>query len=254
MTSKGENDLLLYRLNKKIKKAIESYRLIEDGDRILIGLSGGKDSLALVELLGRQMKIFSPRFTAIAAHIRMKNIAYKSDTSYLKEHCERSGIPFIEHLTEFNSESDNRKTPCFLCSWYRRKALFDIAKEQQCNKIALGHHQDDIIQTLLMNMIFQGSFGTMPPRLSMHKFKMTIIRPLCLVEEKDLFRLSQLSGYVKQEKVCPYEHSSNRPQIKEILKNLEKISPQFRSHIWNSMTHIQPEYLPGFENTNIEQE
>ena len=90
MAEKSEKDLLLYHLDRKIKKAIESYRLIENGDRILIGLSGGKDSLALVELLGKRMKIFSPRFTAIAVHIRMKNISYKSDTSYLKEHCEHS--------------------------------------------------------------------------------------------------------------------------------------------------------------------
>lgn len=246
MAPKSEYDLLLYNLDRKVKKAIESYRLIENGDRILIGLSGGKDSLALVELLGKRMKIFSPRFTAIAVHIRMRNISYRSDTSYLKKHCEQSGIPFIEHITEFDPEKDTRKSPCFLCSWYRRKALFAIAKEQQCNKIALGHHQDDIIQTLLMNMTFQGAFGTMPPRLSMSKFKMTIIRPLCLIEEKDLIRLSQLSGYVKQEKSCPYEHSSSRPEIKEVIQILEKISPQVRSHIWNSMTHIQPEYLPGF--------
>lgn len=246
MAEKSEKDLLLYHLDRKIKKAIESYRLIENGDRILIGLSGGKDSLALVELLGKRMKIFSPRFTAIAVHIRMKNISYKSDTSYLKEYCEQAGIPFLEYTTEFDPENDKRKSPCFLCSWYRRKAMFSIAKEQQCNKIALGHHQDDIIQTLLMNMAFQGSFGTMPPRLSMSKFKMTLIRPLCLIEEKDLLRLSQLSGYIKQEKVCPYEKSSNRTEMKEVLRNLEKISPQVRNHIWNSMTHIQPEYLPGF--------
>lgn len=246
MTKKSETDLLLYHLDRKVKKAIESYRLIEDGDRILIGLSGGKDSLAMVELLGRRMKIFAPRFSAVAVHIRMKNIAYKSDTTYLKEHCEKWSIPFIEHETEFNPENDRRKSPCFLCSWYRRKALFAIAKEQQCNKIAFGHHQDDIIQTLLMNMAFQGSFGTMPPRLSMNKFKMTLIRPLCLIEENDLLRLSQLSGYVKQEKSCPYEHSSSRPEMKEVIKILEKMSPQVRSHIWNSMTHIQPEYLPGF--------
>ncbi|WP_455496882.1 ATP-binding protein [Coprobacter sp.] len=251
MTKKSEKDLLLYHLDRKLKKAIESYRLIEDGDHILIGLSGGKDSLAMVELLGRRMKIFAPRFSAVAVHIRMKNIAYKSDTTYLEKHCEQSGIPFIEHETEFDPENDRRKSPCFLCSWYRRKALFTIAKKQQCNKIAFGHHQDDIIQTLLMNMTFQGSFGTMPPRLSMNKFEMTLIRPLCLIEEKELLRLSQLSGYTKQEKNCPYEHASSRPEMKEILKILEKMSPQVRSHIWNSMTHIQPEYLPGFtDNRN----
>ncbi len=157
------HEYLLNHLDRKVKKAIEDYGLIDEGDRILIGLSGGKDSLALVELLGRRSRIFAPKFSLAAAHIRMANIEYKSDSSTLRVHCERFGMEYIERETSFDPSSDRRKTPCFLCSWYRRKALFEIAKEGNFNKIALGHHQDDLFETLLMNMTFQGSFATMPP-------------------------------------------------------------------------------------------
>lgn len=235
----------LRKLDLKLKKAIFDYGLIENGDRILIALSGGKDSLALTELLGRRSRIFQPCFSLVAAHIGMSHIPYRSDTDYLKQHAGQYGIPFIHRITSFDKDTDTRKSPCFLCSWYRRKALFDIAKEYRCNKIALGHHQDDILQTLLMNMTHQGSFSTMPPRLKMEKFDMTLIRPMCLIPEKELVALAEMSGYRKQKKNCPYETDSSRSQLKAVLQELEKINPQVRSNMWNSMTHIQPDYLPS---------
>ena len=239
LPSSTERNQLLQRLDRLVKKAIEDYGLIDEGDHLLIGLSGGKDSLALVELLGRRSRIFAPRFTLTAAHIRMSNIGYHSDTAALREHCARFGIEYVERETAFDPSSDRRKTPCFLCSWYRRKALFDIARERGCSKIALGHHQDDLFETLLMNMAFQGSFATMPPRLQMEKFDMTIIRPLCLIAENDLSELSRTGGYPRQEKNCPYERASHRREIRGILQQLQAISPQLRGHLWNSMSHIQ---------------
>ena len=126
----------------------------------------------------------------------------------------------------------------------RRKALFEIAKQQQCNKIALGHHQDDLLETLLMNMIHQGAIGTMPPRLKMDKFAMEIIRPLCLVSEQELKQIAAWRGYQKQIKNCPYESGSSRSDIKEVLARLEEINPEARYSLWKSMSNIQAEYLP----------
>lgn len=220
------------------------YGLIADGDRILVGLSGGKDSLALVDLLGRRSRIYRPRFEVVVAHITMSNIPYRSDLAYLRSRAEAYGLPFIVRETSFDPSTDTRKSPCFLCSWMRRKALFEIAKEEKCNKIALGHHQDDILETLLMNLIHQGAFGTMPPRLKMDKFDMEIIRPLCLVEEKELIRLAEAMEYPGQLKNCPYETASSRSQMKEILARLEEVNPEARYSLWGSMTNIQTEYLP----------
>ena len=231
-------------MDDKVRRAIREYGLIEDGDKILIGLSGGKDSLALMELLGRRSRIFRPKFELLAAHVVMRNIPYASDMDYLRQLAEGQGIPLVLHETSFDASTDTRKSPCFLCSWTRRKALFEIAKANGCNKIALGHHQDDILETLLMNLTHQGAFGTMPPKLTMNKFAMEIIRPLCLVSEKDLAALAAQRGYKRQLKNCPYESGSSRKEMKEILARLEAINPDARHSLWSSMTHIQPDYLP----------
>ena len=232
------------RVEEKVKKAIFDYGLIRDGDRVLVGLSGGKDSLALVDLLGRRSKIYAPRFELVVAHVVMTNIPYRSDLDYLRSRAEEHDLPFIVRETSFDPSTDNRKSPCFLCSWTRRKALFEIAKSTRCNKIALGHHQDDLLATLLMNLIHQGSFGTMPPRLRMDKFDMEIIRPLCLVEEEELIRIAAWRGYRKQLKNCPYETGSSRSDMKDLLRRMEAIDPKARYSLWGSMTNIQENYLP----------
>ena len=172
----------------------------------------------------------------------------KSDVDYLREYVESWGVPFVLFETEFDATTDTRKSPCFLCSWNRRKALFTVAKEQGCNKIALGHHMDDILETLLMNITYQGAFSSMPPRLVMKKFDMTIIRPMCLVHEADLMELAQVRGYRKQVKNCPYESQSSRSAMKGILKQLEEMNPEARYSLWGSMTNVQEELLPAIIN------
>ena len=234
----------LQSIQQKVKKAIREYQLIENDDHILIGLSGGKDSLALVELLGERMKIFVPRFKLTAVHISVENIPYQSDLNYLKAHAEQFGIPFVHHITRFDESTDPKKSTCFVCSWHRRKALFDVAKELNCNKIALGHHMDDIAETLLLNLFYQGSFGTMPPKLKMNKFNMTIIRPLSLITEKEMKEMEEIRGYKKQIKNCPHEKDSSRRDAKSLLTELEKWNPDVRKSIWGAMENIKEEYLP----------
>ena len=245
--SKEEIELLRLRtrLTKRFHKACADYRLIADGDHILIGLSGGKDSLALVEFLGKRAQVFVPRFKVTAVHIRVKERDYHSDLSYLENFCARVRVPFIVCDTEIGDEEKGKeKHPCFLCSWYRRKALFDVAKELGCNKIALGHHMDDLVETLLMNLIFQGSMSTIPPLLQMEKMPIEMIRPLCLIEEKDVERYAELSDYQKQEKLCPLEKVSSRAEVKELLKQLEKFNPNVRDSIYAAMENIKLDYLP----------
>jgi tRNA(Ile)-lysidine synthase TilS/MesJ len=240
----NKEDIFLYKLHRKFRKAIDLYGLIKEGDKILIGLSGGKDSLALVELLGERQKIFQPRFSLLAIHITMKNIPYQADLNYLKKHTANFNIPFVHRETSFDISTDHRKSPCFLCSWNRRKVFFETAKEYNCNKIALGHHQDDMLQTMLMNLTFQGSFSTMPPLLKMKKFDLEIIRPMALIQEKELLELEKIRQFKKQAKNCPYEKESNRSDIKNIITQLEKINPHARSSMWGALTNIQKDYLP----------
>lgn len=235
---------LFDKIQRKVNAALKNYGLVADGDKILIGLSGGKDSLALVEFLGERMKIYKPRFTVAAAHIAVENVPYKSDLEYLDGFCRRCGVPFVHRTTKFDESADERKSHCFLCSWNRRKTLFAVAEELGCNKIALGHHRDDMLETLLMNQIFQGAFASMPPKLRMDKFDMTIIRPLADVRETDLRALAEQRGYRKQIKNCPYERESYRSDVRRLLEEMERLNPNAASSLWNSMRHVQPQYLP----------
>jgi len=171
MPQPTEQQKLGKRVMARMLKAIRQYALINDGDRILVGLSGGKDSLCLVDLLAERMKILKPKFHVEALHVRMENIRYESDATYLRQFCESRGVEFHLLTTRFDASTDTRKSPCFLCSWNRRKQLFDFAQAEGFNKIALGHHLDDIIHTAMMNLFFEGSFSTMPARLKMRKMR-----------------------------------------------------------------------------------
>lgn len=239
-----ESRRLWHRLNERFVKAMATYHLIEDDDRILVGLSGGKDSLCLLELLAKRSRIQHPRFEVEALHVRMSNIHYETDTSYLQKFCDDLGVKLHVMTTSFevdnNSEGDaarlhKQKTPCFLCSWNRRKQMFNLAQELGCNKIALGHHQDDLLHTALMNLTFQGRFDTMPALLKMRKMPLSIIRPLCMIEEKDIKNYAELQGYQKQQKLCPYETNSHRAEIKQIYDAIERMNPEARYSMWNAL-------------------
>ncbi|WP_036877067.1 tRNA 2-thiocytidine biosynthesis TtcA family protein [Xylanibacter oryzae] len=235
MPTKTVKQKLEQKIISRFRKALSEYRLIDDGDHILIGLSGGKDSLCLLELLARRMKIQKPTFKVEAVHIRMKNIKYETDTEYLKSFASQYDVPLHIITTEFDASTDNRKSPCFLCSWNRRKNIFNLAQELGCNKIAFGHHFDDIIHTTLMNEIFQGHFSTMPVKLKFKKMPLTLIRPLCLEIESDIKQYAINQGYQKQIKLCPYETDSHRSEIKQLFDQIEKMNPEARYSIWNSL-------------------
>ena len=151
MAQRTEEELLMHRLRHKFHKTAAEYGLIEENDRILIAVSGGKDSLALLELMAARVRVLKPRFSIVAAHVVMTNIPYQSDTEYLVNFARELGVELHVVETSFDATGDTRKSPCFLCSWNRRKALFETAKKFGCNKIALGHHQDDVLVTLLRN-------------------------------------------------------------------------------------------------------
>ena len=275
-----ESRRLEKRLKERFVKAMATYHLIEDDDKILVGLSGGKDSLLLTELLAKRSKIQHPRFTVEAIHVRMANIHYETDTSYLQAFCDNLGVKLHVVTTHFEVQEASlaptssqplapsgtqvgtrenlkpqtsaraslacyqrdarnlkhkQKQPCFLCSWNRRKQLFNLAQELGCNKIALGHHQDDILHTALMNLTFQSHFATMPVRLKMRKMPLTLIRPLCLIQETDIKAWAELQGYEPQKKRCPYETSSNRTSIKAVYDQLEQLNPEVRYSLWSAL-------------------
>ncbi|HOU55607.1 MAG TPA: ATP-binding protein, partial [Smithellaceae bacterium] len=176
----NKDSKLFLHLKKWLEKAVLDHRMIEEGDRVLVGVSGGADSYALLDLLDSPM-IFVPRFSFIAVYIDMgfdqEFTAYQSLGKYLQTH----QYPYVMEKTDIGtlSHSDfNRKNPCFLCSRLRRKRIFEIADEKGCNKIAFAHHRDDIIETLLINLFYGREISAMMPNQSIFGGKLHIIRPL----------------------------------------------------------------------------
>ncbi len=229
------------RLWKTFNKALGQYQLIDEGDHILVGLSGGKDSLCLLEFLARRSKIHVPHFRITALHVRMQNVSYETDTSFLQRFCQDRGVPLHIVTTSFETSppahhpSLKEKPACFLCSWQRRKQLFRLAQELGCTKIALGHHQDDLIHTALMNLAYHGHFSTMPAKIKMRKMPLTIIRPLCICKEADIRQYAELHGYEKQIKLCPFERSTQRTTAARLFEQMEQENMEVRYNIFHAL-------------------
>lgn len=223
------------RIQKKFNKGCVDYGLLEDGDRILIALSGGKDSLMLTRLLAERSRIFRPSIRVEAAHVVMDNIPYETDRTWLESFCTELGIRLHVLHARFDESTDRRKTRCFLCAWNRRKVLFQFAEREGFNKVALGHHQDDILTTWLMNITFEGNASSMMPRLKLEHYPLEIIRPLCLVQEEWIRRAADGLGFVGQKVKCPWEEVTRRHDISLIFKQITDLNPEARHSMWNAL-------------------
>ena len=223
------------KVRKLFRKACADYHLLNDGDRILIALSGGKDSLELVRLLAQQARIFKPQIHVEAAHVIMDNIPYETDRSYIRQFCENEGVKLHVLHSYFDESTDPRKTHCFLCAWNRRKTLFEFAVENQFNKIALGHHMDDFLVTALMNATFEGTFSSMQPEMKMVHYPLSVIRPLCLVHEAMIRDVAEAEGFQKQKALCPYEHETQRTKMTAVFEQLECLNPEARYSLWHAL-------------------
>lgn len=220
-------------------RACVKYGLLADGDRILLALSGGKDSLMLARLLAQRARIYRPHIVVEAAHVVMDNIPYETDRHYLEAYCEGLGMRLHLLHSSFDESSDPRKTKCFLCAWNRRKTLFEFAVANGFNKVALGHHMDDFLTTLLLNMTYEGSLSSMQPSLSLQHYPLTLIRPLCLVHEVDIRLFAEQEGFAKQKTPCPYEEATQRKQMNQVFLQLEQLNPEARYSLWHALEKQQ---------------
>jgi tRNA(Ile)-lysidine synthase TilS/MesJ len=235
----------LEKVRSKAGEAIHRYGLIAENDRILVGLSGGKDSLALLDILSFRRRHLPVHFDLHAAHIRMKGIPYESDIDYLSDFCSSRDVTFHLREGEVDLSRKPKKQPCFICSRTRRKEMFYLAGELGCSKVALGHHMDDILETLLLNMIFHGAFSTMPPKLYMFKGKFEIIRPFALITGKELERYARIQEYHLQLTKCPHEGNSIKVQIRQMISDMTRVNRLAKINLYRSMTNIEMGYLPG---------
>ncbi len=186
---------MMHSVRRRFNAAVRAFSLVEEGDHILVGLSGGKDSLALLQLLGEMRRKRNFSFSLTALHVRMSGVDYLSSADYLREQAALAGAEFVLKEVALPVDTKAKRTPCFLCSWTRRKQFFEVSQQLGCNKIALGHHYDDVVSTALMNLTFSGSFSSMPPALKLDKMPLTIIRPLCKVREAALVAWAEHFSY-----------------------------------------------------------
>lgn len=231
-------------LRSLMGKAIHRYGMIQEGDRILVGVSGGKDSLTLLTLLSERAKRVPIHYELLAVHV---DLGFESSgAEMLVEFFEAQKIPYhIEstRIAELANGPDNRENPCFLCSWERRKRIFSLAQRFGCNKIAFGHHQDDIIETLLLNIFYSAEISTMLPVQPLFKGKMTIIRPLALIEERKIERFAKEKGLPYFPCGCPASEKSKRKKVKELIRALEQENRLVKGNIFRSLSNIKIDYL-----------
>ena len=232
----------------KIGKAIHDFDLIQDGDNVLVGVSGGKDSLALLITLAERARSSKIPYKVYAAHIRSTVAEYETDTSYLQELCGSLGVELILESIDAQIEEGSKKPMCFVCAWHRRKKLFEIAKRINFSKLAFGHHRDDVVTSLLMGMFFNGTIASMPAKLSMFNGELQLIRPLIYLSEQEIREFAKLRGFKEQVKRCKYEASTNRNRVEELLNSIEQFAPEVRESLFASMSNIKTDYLPLVEN------
>ena len=217
--------MLVDRLESAFRKALYEFELIDE-PHIAIALSGGKDSLTLLHLLHRISGRGFPPLNLTAIHVTGTfSCGAGVQLPFLQRTCDQLKLPLIVR------DSTKEQTECYSCSRERRRLLFDAAKENDCKTIAFGHHRDDSIETLIMNLLHKGEFAANLPKLKMHKFGITIIRPLIYIAEDEIRRFATSAGFARITCQCPIGQNSKRRQTKDLLDQLEELYPNARSNL-----------------------
>ena len=225
------------KLMSKMLQAISQYNLIEKGDKICVGLSGGKDSMCLLKLLSDYKKFSSSDFELYAVTI---DLFGKSDLSKVEEFCKEINVPYHvvkSNIYEIIFEERKEKSPCSLCSKMRRGALNTKAIELGCNKIALGHHSDELIETFFLSLFYEGRLSTFAPMSYMDRSQISLIRPMLFCEEKNITAACNNLDLPIFHNCCPVNHETQREYVKNLLKNIQKDIPFSKKLILTALIH-----------------
>ncbi|HVN97642.1 MAG TPA: ATP-binding protein [Syntrophorhabdaceae bacterium] len=234
---------LLYFTTKKVGKAIWDYQMLKEGDKVIVAVSGGKDSLSLLKIMQERIKFVPIHFEVVACFVDM-GFSW-IDKDILINYFESQSVPYVIAKPPGEWKGEAEDFGCFWCSWNRRKALFDLAPEIGATKIAFAHHMDDIIETMLLNLFFQGEIGTMQPYQELFEGELALIRPLAYVEETDLVRLSRILELPVISSQCPHGETSKRRLVKGIIEDLKKHNKNVKKNIFRSLARVRTEYLLG---------
>lgn len=246
------------RVNRLVGRAIVRYGLIGGGERIAVGLSGGKDSLCLLWLLAERRARIPVNYELRAVHVGLGfpdegekggkgGKGGKAGTAALEDFCRALEVPLTIIRTDIGPRAHserNRESPCFMCSGLRRQRLFEAAAELGCQKLALGHHRDDIIHTFFLNVIYASEISTMLPAQPLFGGRLTIIRPLALCDEDHLKRLAAELALPVIPSGCPTQCRSARAGVAELLAPLWRGNRRLKGNVFRALSNVRLDYLP----------
>lgn len=228
----------LQQLMSKTRRALEQYKMIEDGDKIAVGLSGGKDSMALLYVLSGLRRFYPKKFELVAITVDMGLGLDEKEVLAVKKVCQELGVHYHIEKTQIGEvvfDVKKESNPCSLCANMRRGALNSAAVSLGCNKVALGHHADDLIETLFLCLFYEGRFSTFSPLTVLTRANLTMIRPMIFLREMEII------GFTKDKPIihnpCPADKNTKREYIKTVLKNLEKDNKKLRENVLGAITH-----------------
>ena len=226
----------LQRLYSLTRQAIDDYQLIQDGDTIAVGISGGKDSLTLLYALHGLQKFYPKKFhlTAISVDLGFSDF----DLTPVKKLCEEMNIPYTIVSTEIGKilfETRQETNPCALCAKMRKGALNQAARDLGCNKVAYAHHKDDVVETMLLSLIYEGRFHTFSPKTYLDRMDLTVIRPLLYVNEADVIGFKNKYQLDIEKSPCPVDGYTKRQYAKELLKTLTKENPGAKERMFTAI-------------------
>lgn len=238
----------LMAVSRRAGRAIGDYRMLQEGDKVCVAVSGGKDSISLLHVLRHRQSVSPVHFDFTAVHIDFEFADFNPQG--LIDYLEREGFPYlVEKVETLKDETGTaskwEEIDCFRWSRNRRRALFDICDKHGFNKIAFGHHLDDIVETILLNQFYRGEIGAMKPRQELFEGKVTIIRPLAYERETMMHTLAQKLGIetIGGQSKCANDDTSHRIVIKKMLREFEKNNPQVIKNIFRSLQNIRTDYL-----------
>lgn len=247
---KTEKEHIEEKLNRKIKKtvwnAINDFNMIEDGDKIMVCLSGGKDSYTMLDILMQIQKASVFNFEIVAVNLDQKQPGFPEDV--LPTYLENIGIPYqiIEEDTYsiVKEKTPEGKTTCSLCSRLRRGNLYTAAEKLGCNKLALGHHREDILETFFLNLFFAGKIETMPPKYRTNDDRFVILRPLAFVKEADIIQLSEIRDYpIIPCNLCGSQPNLQRQVVKKMLQAWDEKYPGRSEIMFTALKNISPTHM-----------
>ncbi len=224
----------------RVRRAVEDYDMIHDGDKIGVGVSGGKDSLVLLAALAMLSRYYPKKFTVTALTLDM---GYNADYSKIKKYCDDLSVEYIVKPTNiadviFNYRKE--ENPCSLCAKMRRGALNDLALEQGCSRVALGHHNDDVLETFLLSLFYEGRINCFSPVTYLDKTDLYSIRPLIYVREGDIRGAVRRLNIPVLKSSCPADGVTKRAEVKDILAKLDKsVNPGLKKRMFTAIQHSE---------------